>query len=141
MDGDEPAPKKAKLESPQERPQERGPGVPPTLTSPFTPDENRVGTGSTTAKDRQSSTNLAVVPWPIPPSALIEDRVSPPRDGIHKRPAGAANQRRRPPNPVLPFNQRQDPSPPPDFPFPNLWPILRQEEYADFLAFLRLRAE
>ncbi|CAO4375480.1 unnamed protein product [Caenorhabditis nigoni] len=114
MDGDEPAPKKAKLESPQERPQERRS---PILTSPFTPDENRVVTGSTTPKVRQSSTNLAVVPGPIPPSALIEDRVSPPRDGIHERPAGAANQRRRPPNRVLPFNQRQDLSSPPDFPF------------------------
>ncbi|PIC36852.1 hypothetical protein B9Z55_015697 [Caenorhabditis nigoni] len=81
IDGDEPAPKKAKLESPQELPQERRP---PTLTSPFTPDENRVGTGSTIATDRQSSTNLAVVPWPIPPPALIEDRVSAPRDGIHE---------------------------------------------------------
>ncbi|CAO4383400.1 unnamed protein product [Caenorhabditis nigoni] len=105
MDGDEPAPKKAKVESGNVQlspPQDGGPGVPATSTSSSTPDEGQVGTGSA-ATARQSSANLVVVPWPIR-VALIGDRLLAPEEvifvGIHQRPAGAPNRRRRPRPPI-----------------------------------------
>ncbi|PIC15940.1 hypothetical protein B9Z55_022725 [Caenorhabditis nigoni] len=111
MDGDEPAMKKAKLDSGTVQlspPQEGGPGAPATSTSSSTPDEGQVGTGTAGAPNRRRRPRS-----PIPAPALLGDQVAPDREiifeEIHEGPAGAGDQRLRPrppiPAPALPGNQ------------------------------------